>query len=102
MRIHVNPASERLRSFTEHLPELFGTGGEVLHTGRNTIKAFEVGDIRVAVKRFRRPNLFQAFIYTFFAGARPAAPTNTPCGCGRWASTRPNPSRGANTAATDC
>ena len=66
MRIHVNPASERLRSFTEHLPELFGTGGEVLHTGRNTIKAFEVGDIRVAVKRFRRPNLFQAFIYTFF------------------------------------
>ena len=43
MRIHVNPASERLRSFTELLPEQFGTGGEVLHTGRNTIKAFDVG-----------------------------------------------------------
>ena len=39
MRIHVNPASEHLRSFAEHLPELFENGGEVLHTGRNTIKA---------------------------------------------------------------
>ena len=42
MRIHVNPASEHLRSFAEHLPELFENGGEVLHTGRNTIKAFDV------------------------------------------------------------
>ena len=67
MRIHVNPASDRLRSFAEHLPELFENGGEVLHTGRNTIKAFDVGGgCRVAVKRFRRPNLFQAFVYTFF------------------------------------
>lgn len=66
MRIHVNPASERLRSFTELLPEQFGAGGEVLHTGRNTIKAFDVGGERIVVKRFRRPNLFQAFIYTFF------------------------------------
>ena len=33
------------------------------------------------------------------AGARPAARTNTPCGSGRWASIRPNPSHGANTAA---
>ena len=67
MRIHVNPASDRLRSFAEHLPELFENGGEVLHTGRNTIKAFDVGGgYRVAVKRFRRPNLFQAFVYTFF------------------------------------
>ena len=66
MHIHVNSASERLRSFTELLPEQFGAGGEVLHTGRNTIKAFDVGGERIVVKRFRRPNLFQAFIYTFF------------------------------------
>ena len=67
MHIHVNTASEHLRDFTERLPELFDREGEVLHAGRNTIKAFDVGGgYRVAVKRFRRPNLFQAFVYTFF------------------------------------
>lgn len=66
MRIHVNPASEHLRNFAERLPELFDQGGEVLHAGRNTIKAFEVGGERLAVKRFRRPSLIRAVIYTFF------------------------------------
>lgn len=41
MHIHVNTASEHLRDFTERLPELFDREGEVLHAGRNTIKAFE-------------------------------------------------------------
>ena len=66
MRIHINTAAEHLRDFAQRLPELFGQGGEILHAGRNTIKAFDVGDERIVVKRFRRPNLFQAFIYTFF------------------------------------
>ena len=39
MHIHVNTASEHLRDFTERLPELFDREGEVLHAGRNTIKA---------------------------------------------------------------
>lgn len=66
MRIHVNTAAEHLRHFAEHLPELFDKGGEVLHTGRNTIKVFEVGGEQLAVKRFRRPSLIRAVIYTFF------------------------------------
>lgn len=66
MRIHVNSATEHLRNFAERLPELFGEDGEVLHTGRNTIKAFEVGGEQLAVKRFQRPNLIRAVIYTFF------------------------------------
>jgi len=41
MHIHVNTASEHLRDFAERLPELFDREGEVLHAGRNTIKAFE-------------------------------------------------------------
>ena len=65
MHIHINPAAEHLRSFSEHLPEQFDAGGEALHTGRNTIKAFEVGGEQLAVKRFRRPNLLRALIYTF-------------------------------------
>ena len=66
MRIHVNTTTEHLRDFAERLPELFDREGEVLHTGRNTIKAFEVNGERLAVKRFCRPNLLRAVIYTFF------------------------------------
>ena len=44
MHIHVNTASEHLRDFAERLPELFDREGEVLHAGRNTIKAFEAGN----------------------------------------------------------
>ena len=37
----------------------------------------------------------------FSARARPGAPTNTPCACASWKSTRPNPSHGANTRRSD-
>lgn len=66
MHIHVSTASEHLRDFTERLPELFDREGEVLHAGRNTIKAFEAEGERLVVKRFKRPNLLRAVIYTFF------------------------------------
>nr|WP_195461611.1 lipopolysaccharide kinase InaA family protein [Alistipes sp. D31t1_170403_E11] len=66
MRIHVNTAAEHLRDFAQRLPELFDQGGEILHAGRNTIKAFEINGERLVVKRFRRPNLLRAVIYTFF------------------------------------
>lgn len=66
MRIHVNTAAEHLRDFAQRLPELFGQSGEILHAGRNTIKAFEINGERLVVKRFQRPNLLRAVIYTFF------------------------------------
>ena len=66
MHIHTNPTTEHLHNFAEQLPELFDRNGEVLHAGRNTIKAFRIGEEQVVVKRFRRPNLLQAIVYTFF------------------------------------
>ena len=84
MKITVNPGMEHLRQFVRQLPELFPVSGEVLHDGRNQIRAFDIGSERLVVKRYKRPS----------------APTNTPCACASWKSTRPNPSHGANTAAT--
>lgn len=65
MRIHVNSAAEHLRAFITRLPERFETGGEVLHTGRNTIKAFRVDGEELVVKRYKRPNAFNTFVYSF-------------------------------------
>lgn len=99
MKITVNPGMEHLRQFVRQLPELFPVSGEVLHDGRNQIRAFDIGGERLVVKRYKRPSAFNAVMYSFSARARPAAPTNTPCACASWKSTRPNPSHGANTAA---
>lgn len=66
MRIHIHPNREKLRDFVERLPETFPQSGETLHTGRNTIKAFEADGLRLVVKRFKRPGPLRAVIYTFF------------------------------------
>lgn len=65
VRLHLDPAYEPLRSFVRQLPETFDRRGETLFTGRNTVKAFDIDGLRVAVKRFKRPDPFHAFVYTF-------------------------------------
>lgn len=65
MHTHVNSAAEHLSEFILHLPQHFETGGDVLHTGRNTIKAFRVGGEELVVKRYKRPNAFNTFVYSF-------------------------------------
>lgn len=65
MKLMLNPAWEHLHGWLARLPETFAAGGETLHDGRNTIRAFEVAGVRLAVKRYKRPNLFNTFIYSF-------------------------------------
>ena len=57
---------EYLRQFVRQLPELFPASGEVLHDGRNQIRAFDIGGERLVVKRYKRPSAFNAVMYSFF------------------------------------
>ena len=66
MKITVNPGMEYLRQFVRQLPELFPASGEVLHDGRNQIRAFDIGGERLVVKRYKRPSAFNAVMYSFF------------------------------------
>ena len=66
MKITVNPGMEHLRQFVRQLPELFPVSGEVLHDGRNQIRAFDIGGERLVVKRYKRPSAFNAVMYSFF------------------------------------
>lgn len=70
MKIRIHPDHIRLQPFVEGLPETFGTKqeakGELLHEARNTVRAFSADGVRVVVKRFQRPNLLRAVVYTFF------------------------------------
>lgn len=65
MKLRLHPAYQSLRPFVESLPDAFDAGGETLHEGRNTIRAFTVGGERLVVKRFKRPGPVRSVIYGF-------------------------------------
>ena len=66
MKLHIAPSYEHLRPQLERLPELFAAeAGEVLHAGRNTIRAIETEGLRLAAKRFKRPNAFNSLVYAY-------------------------------------
>ena len=66
MRIVINPQYKNLSHFVHELPQNFDNTGKVLHQGRNQVKAFQVEGYNIVVKRYKRPNLIQRVIYTFF------------------------------------
>lgn len=66
MKLHIAPSFAGLRRFVESLPRNFARTGELLHDGRNTIRAFRTEAGCLVVKRYRRPNLFNRIVYTFF------------------------------------
>ena len=65
MKFRLNPAWDRLRGWVERLPDTFAAGGETLHEGRNTIRAYDAQGVQLVVKRYKRPNPLNAFIYSF-------------------------------------
>lgn len=64
--IVINPEYQHLKNFIHSLPEIFLKEGEYLHDGRNKIKIFEIQGLRINVKRYRTPIIFNRLIYTYF------------------------------------
>ena len=63
----VAPGYEAAKDFVASVPALFAQGGgETLHAGRNTVRAFSTPAGRLVVKRYKHPNLIQAVAYTYF------------------------------------
>lgn len=59
----INPSYSNLTNFISRLPEIFLSEGEYLHDGRNKIKIFDVDGLKINVKRYRIPLIFNRFIY---------------------------------------
>lgn len=66
MKITIHPQTRSLHPFVQRLPGCFDRSGEILHVGRNTIRAFDTEEGRVVVKKYKRPGLFNRIVYTFF------------------------------------
>lgn len=65
MKIVLNPEYIHLSRFVEELPAVFPTQGEIIYSGRNTIKVYNIGGVSVSVKSFKRPIPINRFVYTF-------------------------------------
>lgn len=61
----INPKYKELTPFLEELPDIFESSGETIYTGRNLIKVYEVDGLRINVKRYGIPMLFNRVVYSF-------------------------------------
>lgn len=66
MRTTINIGMQHLKPFLEGLREKFAASGETLHSGRNTIKAFDIDGERFVIKKYKHPNAFNTLMYSFF------------------------------------
>lgn len=69
-QIIIHPRYQHLQAFISRLPEVFLSEGEYLHDGRNKIKIFDVGGLRVNVKRYRIPLVFNRFAYLYIRSTK--------------------------------
>jgi len=61
----INPRYQHLQPFLSQLPEIFLSEGEYIHDGRNKIKVFDMAGLKVNVKQYRIPLLFNRFTYLY-------------------------------------
>ena len=67
MNVIVSSEYEYLNAWLSQVPRLFdGNQGELLYSGRNQIRRFDVDGQQLVVKRFKRNDILKAVIYTFF------------------------------------
>lgn len=63
MKTVLNPKYQQLESFIEELPLLFDASGEVIYSGRNTIKILETEGYKINVKSFKKPIFINRIAY---------------------------------------
>lgn len=68
--IVINPKYSRLEDFITNLPVAFPHSGETAYSGRNIIKLFEIQDLIINVKSFKKPILINQIAYTNFRDSK--------------------------------
>lgn len=66
IKVVVNPKYQELEGFIESLPMAFLQSGEVIYSGRNLLKTFDVKDFKLNAKSFKKPILINQFMYATF------------------------------------
>lgn len=66
----VSPQYIWMKDFVSVLPVVFGSKGTVIHKGRNELREFDLDGVKVVVKSFHIPHLFNRFVYRFFRASK--------------------------------
>ncbi len=64
IKIVINEEYNQIASFLEELPLTFLQSGEVVYSGRNLIKTFDVNGIKLNVKSFKKPIWINQLVYS--------------------------------------
>ena len=66
IKVVVNPKYQEVEDFIERLPLAFLQSGEVIYSGRNLLKTFDVKDFKLNAKSFKKPIWINQFMYATF------------------------------------
>ncbi len=66
IELAINKEYQQLEKFITELPQTFLETGEVIYSGRNTIKVFDVNGIKLNVKSFKKPIFVNQVAYSIF------------------------------------
>lgn len=65
MKVVINPVYKSFSEFIDSLNVRFDAEGELIYTGRNIVKRFDVNGISFAVKSFKIPHIVNKVAYTY-------------------------------------
>jgi hypothetical protein len=66
MKLVTTSSYKKLTNAVQQAMISFEISGTVLYQGRNVVKILEIAGERINIKRFRKPNLLNQFVYRFF------------------------------------
>ncbi len=66
MKIVIQPEYQSAHHLIAQLPKMFSTEGETIYKGRNTVKSFETQFGEWVIKKYKKPNIIQKIVYSFF------------------------------------
>lgn len=70
IKVVINPRYSDLEDFIVNLPNTFVQSGEVVYSGRNIIKTFNINNYLVNIKAFKKPLLINQFAYATFRASK--------------------------------
>jgi tRNA A-37 threonylcarbamoyl transferase component Bud32 len=65
MKQNLHPEYQHLKTFVQRLPEVFDTEGVTIYKSRNELKTFESEGLVLNVKRYKKPNWVNQFVYAY-------------------------------------
>lgn len=66
IKLIINEKYKHLEGFIESLPSQFMQSGEIIYSGRNLIKTFDVNGLKLNIKAFKKPIFINQIVYSIF------------------------------------